>query len=43
MYGSNRQERPVRKDEFKSMPEGISRHFDEVRDLLGREIENADA
>lgn len=43
MARSNRQERPVSEDEFESMPDRISRHFDRVRDLLKRDVDDADA
>ena len=39
---SDRQERPVSKAEFESMPERISAHFDRVRDLLGQETDYSD-
>ena len=37
MARSDRGERPVSKDEYESMPERISDHFDRVRDLLAEE------
>ena len=43
MARSERQERPVSDDEFESMPERISSHFDRVRDLLAEETEDSDA
>jgi hypothetical protein len=33
----------VSDDEFESMPERISSHFDRVRDLLAEETDDADA
>ena len=30
-------------EEFESMPDRISGHFDRVRDLLGQETDNSDA
>lgn len=42
MARSGRQERPVNDDEYESMPERISRHFDRVRDLLADETDDAD-
>jgi hypothetical protein len=33
----------VSDDEFESMPERISSHFDRVRDLLAEETEDSDA
>ncbi len=43
MARSERQERPVSDEEFESMPERISQHFDRVRDLLAEETEDSDA
>ena len=43
MARSERQERPVSEDEFESMPERISSHFDRVRDLLADETDDSDA
>ena len=43
MARSDRQERPVSDDEFESMPERISQHFDRVRDLLEQETDDSDA
>lgn len=43
MARSDRQERPVSEDEFESMPERISQHFDRVRDLLDQETDDSDA
>lgn len=42
MARSDRQERPVSDEEFESMPERISRHFDRVRDLLAGETGDPD-
>ena len=39
MARSERQERPVSDEEFESMPERISDHFDRVRDLLEQETD----
>jgi len=33
----------VSEDEYESMPERISKHFDRVRDLLARETSDSDA
>jgi hypothetical protein len=33
----------VSDEEFESMPERISQHFDRVRDLLAEETEDSDA
>ena len=43
MARSERQERPVSEDEFESMPERISSHFDRVRNLLADETDDSDA
>lgn len=43
MARSDRQERPVSEDEFESMPDRISHHFDRVRDLLNEATDNTDA
>ena len=43
MARSERQERPVSDEEFESMPERISQHFDRVRDLLEQETDDSDA
>ena len=43
MARSERQERPVSDEEFESMSERISSHFDQVRDLLERETDDSDA
>jgi len=43
MARSERQERPVSDEEFESMPERISQHFDRVRKLLQQEIDDSDA
>ena len=43
MARSGRQERPVSEDEYESMPERISSHFDRVRDLLEQEADDSDA
>jgi len=43
MARSERQERPVSDDEFESMPERISQHFDKVRALLEQETSDSDA
>ena len=37
MARSDRGKRPVSEDEYESMPERISNHFDRVRDLLAEE------
>ena len=42
MARSDRQERPVSEDEFESMPERISQHFDRIRDLLEQETSDSD-
>jgi len=43
MARSDRQERPVSDEEFESMPERISSHFDRVRDLVEQETDDSDA
>jgi hypothetical protein len=43
MAQSGRQDRPVSDEEFKSMPERISSHFDRVRDLVEQETDDSDA
>ena len=43
MARSDRQERPVSDEEYESMPERISNHFDRVRDLLANETDDPDA
>ena len=43
MTRSERRERPVSDEEFKSMPERISSHFNRVRDLLEQETDDSDA
>lgn len=43
MARSDGPERPVSHDEFESMPDRISDHFDRVRDLLKQEIDDSDA
>lgn len=43
MARSERRERPVSDEEFESMPERISQHFDRVRDLLDQETDDSDA
>ena len=43
MARSERQERPVSEEEFESMPDRISEHFDQVRDLWAQETDNSDA
>ena len=43
MARSDRQERPVSEDEYESIPERISNHFDRVRDLLAEETSDSDA
>ena len=40
---SDRQERPVSEDEYESMPDRISQHFDRVRDLLADRTDDPDA
>ena len=42
-YGATGGERPVSKDEYESMPERISDHFDRVRDLLAEETGDSSA
>jgi len=42
MARSDRQERPVSEDEYESMPERISNHFDQVCDLLAEETSDSD-
>ena len=42
MVRSDRGERPVSEDEYESMPERISDHFDQVRDLLAEETGDSD-
>jgi len=42
MARSDRQERPVSENEYESMPERISNHFDRVRDLLAEETSDSD-
>jgi len=42
MARSDRQERPVSDDEFESMPDRISSHFDRVRVLLAGETDDSD-
>lgn len=43
MERSDGRERPVSEDEYESMPDRISRHFDRIRELLGQETDDADA
>jgi hypothetical protein len=43
MVRSNRQERPVREEEFDSMPDRIGQHFDRIRELLARAGEEDDS
>ena len=43
MARGERRERPVSDEEFESMPERISSHFDRVRDLLKQETDDSDA
>ena len=43
MARSDRTERPVSEEEFESMPERVSQHFDRIRDLLEQETEDHDA
>ena len=43
MARSDRGERPVSEDEYESMPERISNHFDRVRDLLAEETGDSNA
>ena len=43
MARSDRQERPVSEDEFESMPDRISQHFDRVRNLLEQETGDSGA
>lgn len=43
MARSERQEPPVSENEFESMPERISSHFDRVRELLKQETDRSDA
>jgi hypothetical protein len=38
----DRQERSVSEDEYDSMPERISNHFDRVRDLLSEATDDSD-
>jgi len=40
---SDRQKRPVSDEEFESMPDRISSHFDRVGDLLEQETDDSDA
>ena len=40
MARSERQERPVSDEEFESMSERISSHFDRVRDLVEQEADD---
>jgi hypothetical protein len=42
MARSDRQERSVSEDEYDSMPERISNHFDRVRDLLSEATDDSD-
>ena len=42
MARSDGRQRPVSEDEYESMPERISAHFDRVRDLLAEETDDAD-
>ena len=43
MARSDREERPVSEDEYESMPDRISQHFDRVRDLLADKTDDSDA
>ena len=43
MARSERQGRPVSGEEFESIPDRISSHFDRVRDLLEQETDDSDA
>lgn len=43
MAPSDRQEGPVSDEEFESMPERISHHFDRMRDLLAEETDDPEA
>ena len=43
MARSERRKRPVSDEEFESMPERISSHFNRVRDLLEQETDDSDA
>ena len=43
MARSERQERPVSDEEFESMPERISSHFDRVRNLVEQETDDSNA
>ena len=43
MARGERRERPVSDEEFESMPEHISSHFNRVRDLLEQETNDSDA
>jgi len=42
MARSERQERPVSDEEFESMPERISSHFDRIRDLVAQETDESE-
>ena len=42
MARSEGQERSVSEDEYESMPERISNHFDRVRDLLAEATSDSD-
>lgn len=43
MARSERQDQSVSEDEYESMPERISNHFDRVRDLLAEATSDSDA
>ena len=43
MTQGERQERPVSDEEFESMPDRISQHFDRIRALLEKETDDPDS